>query len=641
MALNSDLATDEDFKENLAKAFSSYRAEGLGAEVFGLFTKPSYFPQLTTSPHPCFLVGGRGTGKTTVLKCLSYQGQAALSHGGDPGCGAGDWRFVGMYHRVNTNRVRAFRGPELEDDKWLKLFAHYMNLELSELALRFLQWYAVRYPDATRIGGRALHSFAATFDLTEVGDLGSTLQELYLSRLRFEAAINNVGDSKIPNLSMQGAPIDVLLGEVKALPQFTNTFFFYLLDEYENFDDGQQKVVNTLIKHSGEQYSFKVGVREFGFKQRSTLSEHEKLMHPADYKLIDITKELHTRFPEFAAEVCGRRLSATFAVPEVKSLDLMRDLFGDISAEEEAELLGVKDVLRAMVQDLREGTAITGDEEKWLRSVDELESYTLLLRAEAEKVTPAEKLRSAVMDLSKWKEQYGNYKYAYLFTIRKGKRGIRKHYCGWTVYCQLAASNIRFLLELVDQAFTLHAERAQDLSAVESEVQTRAAQITGQKKLRELEGVSLNGAKLSRFLLGLGRVFQVMSENPVGHTPEVNQFCLSVDVEKDERREEVESLLKEGIMHLALLWYPGSKLQERTDVRQFDYAIHPMFAPFFGFSHRRKRKIHISDEEFEILVSEPREAIARLLRDQRRVVDDELPEQLGLFSELYGLRHDR
>ena len=219
----------------------------------------------------------------------------------------------------------------------------------------------------------------------------------------------------------------------------------------------------------------------------------------------------------------------------------------------------------------------------------------------------------ALRDGPKWRQQYGNFKYAYLFTIRRGKRGIRKHYCGWSVYCQLASSNIRFLLELVDQAFELHADSVFELCPVGPQDQTKAAQITGQKYLRELEGLSLNGAKLTRFLLGLGRVFQVMSENPVGHTPEVNQFQLSSDGEDGTRRSMVSELLKDGIMHLALRGYPASKLQELTDVRQFDYTIHPIFAPFFGFSHRRKRKIKLTDVDFSTLVNNPKRAIAGLL----------------------------
>jgi len=191
-------------------------------------------------------------------------------------------------------------------------------------------------------------------------------------------------------------------------------------------------------------------------------------------------------------------------------------------------------------------------------------------------------------------------------------------------------------LELVDQAFVLHSNSVSELSPVPPATQTEAAQITGQKNLRELEGLSLQGAKLTRLLLGIGRIFQVMAENPIGHTPEVNQFHLSADVVDDHQRKRVAELIRDGIMHLALVGYPASKLQEFTDIRQFDYTIHPIFAPFFGFGHRRKRKIKLTDEEFAKLIDTPQEAISKVLQNQRRIVDDELPEQLKLFKEFYA-----
>ena len=68
---------NKDIIENLNNLFGSYKAEWLKGKVFDLFAEPSYFPALKDN-RPCILQGGRGTGKTTVLRGLSYQGQYAL-----------------------------------------------------------------------------------------------------------------------------------------------------------------------------------------------------------------------------------------------------------------------------------------------------------------------------------------------------------------------------------------------------------------------------------------------------------------------------------------------------------------------------------------------------------------------------------
>ena len=621
----------DKFRDSLLRAFSGFRAEGLGVEIFRLFTKPAYFPHLTTD-QPCFLVGGRGTGKTTALRCLSYHGQVALdSETGKGTRPAGSWQFVGLYHRVNTNRVTAFRGPELREDRWISLFAHYLNLEFTELILRFLVWFEQTYPSSERLRPRTFLRLATSLHLSEASNASSLLDALDLSRIRFEAVINNVVDSGLPALSLQGAPIDLLLADVKCLPQFTNTTFLFLLDEYENYDESQQRVLNTLVKHCGEHYSFKVGVREFGILQRSTLNEHEHLAHPADYRLIDINKELSGRFSDFAASVCNQRLSSVFGpdVPDVPGM------FPELSPEQEALLLGIIPILRPLLQPLRQDPALDDEMANWIESVHPLETYTLLLRANAEQVTVVEKLSESIRDRAKWKQQYENHKYAYLFSLRRGKRGIRKHYCGWTVFCQLAASNLRFMLQLVEQSLSLHSELDSKLRPINYDLQTKAAHATAHTNFLELESRPVNGRRLARLLLGLGRIFQVMSEDPVGHTPEVNQFHLYSAFSDDGRRADLLALLKEGIMHLAMLWYPASKLQQTTDLREFDYAIHPLYSAFFGFSHRRKRKIRISDSDLWTLIEDPPTAIKKLLQDQNRPPQEDLPDQLALFSEYY------
>ena len=205
------------------------------------------------------------------------------------------------------------------------------------------------------LGTHALQQFAATLHLPESLSLLDTLRELKLSRFRFEAMINNVADSKMPALSLQAAPIDLLLGAVKELPQFNDTSFFFLLDEYENYSGSQQRAVNTLIKHCGELYSFKIGVREFGFTQRSTLNEHEQLIHPADYRLIDITSQLQDRFSHFAAAVCGRRIDAVFGSARFD----LRVLFPELSPEDEARILGVSAVVQPKVDDLMGSASLT------------------------------------------------------------------------------------------------------------------------------------------------------------------------------------------------------------------------------------------------------------------------------------------
>jgi len=276
-------------EEQLSEVFGSYKAEWLRERVFDFFTAPDYLPELTT-PRPCILVGGRGTGKTTVLRGLSYEGQFALT-GRDPQS-IPQWKFYGLYLRVNTNRVTAFTGPEVDETTWIKLFGHYTNLVLCDLVLRFLLWFRLYTNIDFELDGKHARDIAESLNIGTSSSIRSLAESLTSARLRFEAFINNVADAPKPPLSMQGAPIDALFEAVSALGPFHEKSFFFLVDEYENFEDYQQQVLNTLIKHSAHWYTFKIGVRELGWRIRSTLNPNEQLVSPADYVRINITERL-------------------------------------------------------------------------------------------------------------------------------------------------------------------------------------------------------------------------------------------------------------------------------------------------------------------------------------------------------------
>ena len=316
----------------------------------------------------------------------------------------------------------------------------------------------------------------------------------------------------------------------------------------------------------------------------------------------------------------------------------MGEVFPELTPEAEANRLGVSAALRKVVRESGVEKEMDGEFVKWRSKVDALEAYTLVVRARAEGLSVVEKLSIAQANPERWKEQYGNYKHAYLFSICRGKGGIRKYYAGWNVFCRLAASNIRYLLELVEQALDRHLEEGGGvLGPVDAAIQTRTAQYIGKTRLRELEGLALSGAKLTRLLLGLGRIFQIMAEDCVGHTPEVNRFGVTTKGESLHSGSQVDTLLRDGVMHLALLRYQGSRVR-RTASREPEYGVHPIFAPFSGFSHRRKRRIGLSESEIWGLVEKPGIAIERIVSGLNRRADEDPPEQMGLFGGFYGTR---
>lgn len=610
--------------ERLSELFGNYKAEYLREKIFDLFTTPSYFPELETA-RPCVLVGGRGTGKTTVLRSLSYEGRHALNK--SQGSEIATWPYYGFYIRVDTNRVTAFDGPDLSQEAWVKLFAHYVNLLLCTQVIRFVAWFKTKVPEAPELDTTACELISISLRLDDSKTVDDLLAALIKSRVRFEAFLNNIQETALPPLSLQGAPIELLIDKLYDLPHFKDKKFFFLLDEYENFLDYQQVVVNTLIKHSGGRHSFKVGVRELGWRARHTSNVNERLTSPADYALINIGEKLAgEKFEQFASEILNQRMNYLGVSLEGKVASIQA-MLPSLNADAEAEMLGIKSKVRDEL--LRVG--VPAESAKVLDQMAPLEALYTLASCD-NSLELAVNLEDRANNKQKWNYSFGNYKHSLLFTIRSGKAGIRKYYTGWDTYVMLSGHNIRYLIELVDQTLIAHANENSDLnSPVSFETQTKSAMNVGRKNILELEGLSVRGAQLAKLVLGFGRVFQVMAQDAIDHTPEANQFHFPGSSEVPA---EVIEILQAGVMHLALVRSTGNKLL-KEEVKEYDYSLHPIFAPFFVFSHRRKRKIMVTPSQITGLINKPTITIRDILTAQNRTDSSIVPDQLALFGGYY------
>lgn len=631
----------------LGRTFA-YRAEQLKDRVFSLYQEPGYFRDLLTEV-PCALVGGRGTGKTTVLRGLSYEGQAHLRPNQPPA----SWPYYGVYLRIHSARVAAFEGPELSSEEWSRVFGHYINLLLTEATLDFLIWYSAETaPEPEILGARELDAVAQSLGL-EPGliDLRNLADEISKAKRLFEVYINSIADAPAPPVSIAGAPVDVLMQAVMSTDVMRGKLFFFLIDEYENLRATHQRVLNTLIKHCGEFYTFKIGVKQLGWRVKDTLTDNEQLQAPADYALINIDESLQDSsvFTSFGARVCQERLEAVAQELEHSGALPLTELFPKLAEEDEAQRLGIGEHVSRMRSDLlssHSGSLDAFDE------LPPLYQYLLGFWADGHGETINEAYADFLARPDHWAERYQNYKHSLLFTIRAGRRGTRKFYAGLDSLMGLAGGNIRFLVQSVEQALRDHLESVGTewlTRPVDAETQTSATQKVAQSNLVELEGLSLIGPRITRLVVGLGRVFQLMAQHPEGHTPEVNQFRINdlvgdpfrddaapelVAVEATSESDPVRGLLAEAITHLALVQLPTTKMAGPS-TREYDYMLHPMFAPLFAFSYRKKRKMTISSAELIGLVDDPRRTIGALLQRNNRSdpsPDEVLPEQMGLFD---------
>ena len=608
--------------------FGDNRAEWPATNFGGLFVTPTYLTKLEAR-RPCILVGGRGTGKTTALQSLKFD--SCLERLKASGQSFGDQEYFGILIRINKNRVRSFHGSDGILD-WGKYFSHYFNLlacaELTFLTV-WLQAQSGKTLSREFVQAIATDLGILDFEGASAPELGVAIKN-QISRLQLK--VNNPNSPLEVVLSMAESPMRTFVDALEASGLSDGRTIFCCIDEYENLLDYQQAILNTYIKHAAPPLSYKIGVRKNGLRNRQTLDGQDLLKTPDDCYEIEIAEE---GFEHFARQVASVRLKAALdsgvPVPEKLSAFLQEFTFA-----EEAEQLGAARIATAVLNELKDDKVAFD----FFHSKPKSETYFLKYWQESESGTTIIDLaHDWIENEREWQVRLGNYGYASLFWLSKGNKGarIRKYYCGERVLLTLASGNIRYFLELIDGAVTheLSGEhKFPELLSISPKSQTLAAREVGERRLNQLEGLADHGVQLKRLVLAVGKVFFELAREPLGKTPEVTSFILSGKVEDISK---ISDMLSEGVGHLAFEVEPATKLTSKAETREDEYRLHRIFSAFFEISHRKKRRMTFDASDLiAVLGDRPGKAISSMLEDKPQVNEEELPEQLALFSAFYG-----
>lgn len=611
--------TTEEKLAKLDEMFGSYKAEWLKSKIFEFFATPYYFTTLKDH-RPCILQGGRGTGKTTVLRGLSYQGQYAILEEDIKRFDQNS--FVGIYYKVNTNHAHAFQGRGIDDETWATIYAHYYNLLICWEISRFLKWHLKKCYDDEVLSVHSCKLIAASLHIEkEIDSFEALCNELETAMYTFQSDVNNVGKDNIPRMSMPGDPIKLFVEQALNLRQLEGKMFYLLIDEYENLLDGQQQIMNTLLKHVPECYTFKIGVRELGWRVKYTLNKLELLNDPADYSLINITEQFSTNdrnndFAAFALNVCNKRINELFDGEANEGQFSIEKSLPGMSIEEESELLKVKysDYYRAFEEYEKKSGKVL--------DIHPLYKFFLAYWADIHHNSIKDTVRNYEDNTRSWDQRYDNYKYSLLFKIRRGRGqvGIQKYYAGWNTFVKLANGNIRYIMELVYKSCYMYLQNNGDITKpIPFDKQTEAAQEVGKKNLTELEGAWEKGVQITKLLMSLGSLFGKIAMFRGKSAPELVQF--DVTGEMSERTLEI---MNASVMNLAIIRMSSNKISGK-ELKTYQYSLHPIFAPYFQFSFRRKRKLSLKDSEILGCIDNPEETVDAILK-RKNIADMEEPD---------------
>lgn len=272
-----------------------------------------------SSAMPTFILGGKGSGKTHLMRYCSYQIQKIRFAQRDvpllTGL-AGD-RYIGIYVKLTGLNTGRFTGKQLMPEAWVDVFSYYVELWFGQALLRvvvdILQSIEANAYDEKRICERAADLFDANPPTART--LEGLLNDLVERQRKLDFAINNAAFSRSlePGITLTrgrlvfGLP-QVLAEEVQGLK---NLQFTYQLDEFENLSELQQRHVNTLVREREQPATFKIGSRQFGVKTRLTFCDEEENIKDSEFEELRLDQRFRANekaYARLATRLIAKRL---------------------------------------------------------------------------------------------------------------------------------------------------------------------------------------------------------------------------------------------------------------------------------------------------------------------------------------------
>jgi hypothetical protein len=257
-----------------------------------------------TSITPMFLLGGKGSGKTHLMRYCSAPVQAARH--GDLVSAIKVERYAGVYVPAEALNTYKFAGKGLDTEAWSTVFSMYFETWLATSLLSVVQ-EAIKdkfnepqaEPFASRLRG--------LFDVeVRIRTLAELLRYLVSLKKNIDFVVNNSAITRdISSLVVPFSTGSLLFGipdlVADTFSELGNPLFVYLVDELENFTSDQQKFLNTLIRYRKGRATIKVGARLYGVKTFETLGSGEPIKPGSEFAQVELDKFLRDHGAEYRA----------------------------------------------------------------------------------------------------------------------------------------------------------------------------------------------------------------------------------------------------------------------------------------------------------------------------------------------------
>jgi hypothetical protein len=276
-----------------------------------------------SSPMAMFILGGKGSGKSHLMRYYSFSLQAIRHKKTSTRLvdGLVSDKYIGIYAKCDGLNSERFTEKDQPAKIWDNVFAYYFELWVADKTLEIIDQLLGSVANGGQLSANIANGVASLFD-RPIGQFNS-IEELrvFLTNLRHDIdyAVNNASLTKSFTAEILVTRGRLFFGIPKVcsanLTSLNGIRFVYLLDEFENFSIEQQKYINTLIREREGPISFKVGSRLYGIKTQKTLSGGERNLEGSEFEELRLDERFRNNpagYKLFALKLIARRLGAAF-----------------------------------------------------------------------------------------------------------------------------------------------------------------------------------------------------------------------------------------------------------------------------------------------------------------------------------------
>lgn len=282
-----------------------------------------------TSPMPMIIRGGKGSGKTHLMRQYSFPLQK-LRHTKDLLEGITKDGYLGIYMVCGGINANRFYGKGQSTEIWNSIFAYYMDIWLSQMVLKTTSEIYTDNNELKNVEKKICSEILNLFDSIDnrPNTLIGLLDLLVSIQKSIDFDVNNCAITKKLETRISVSPAKLIFGIPKILkkllPSMKKILFVYLIDEFENLQEEQQKYINTLVRERQSPSTLKIGGRKYGFRTKLTLSAGEDIKKGSEFELLelDVNFQKKKEYKKFIDLLCTKRLTKNDFIKESSSVEI-------------------------------------------------------------------------------------------------------------------------------------------------------------------------------------------------------------------------------------------------------------------------------------------------------------------------------